>query len=75
MKFAIRVEEIIGRTIIVKAEDLIEAIEKVEEAVSNGTILLDGIEDFCERNVCPSGTFGDGVVPDGVDVSWYEHLE
>lgn len=75
MKFAIRVEEIIGRTIIVEAEDLEEAIERVEEAANNDEIFLDGIEDFVERIVKPSDNFKDGVVPDGVNVSFYEHLK
>ena len=43
MKFAIRVEEVIGRTIIVEAEDLEEAVENVEEACNNDNIFLDGI--------------------------------
>ena len=75
MKFAIRVEEIIGRTIIVEAEDIEEAIEKVEVAANNDDILLDGIEDFVERNVYPSDVFKNGVVPKGRDVSYYEHLK
>ena len=75
MKFAIRVEEVIGRTIIVEADDLEEAIEKVEEAANNDEIFLDGIEDFVERIVKPSDNFKDGIVPDGTNVSFYEHLK
>lgn len=75
MKYAIRVEEVIGRTIIVEAEDLEEAIEKVEDACNNDEILLDGMEDFVERNVYPSNNFNNGIVPDGKDVSFYEHLK
>ena len=75
MKFAIRVEEVIGRTIIVEAEDLEEAVEKVEEACNNDDIFLDGIEDFVERNVFPSDNFKNGIVEDGRDVSFYEHLK
>jgi hypothetical protein len=75
MKFAIRVEEVIGRTIIVEAEDIEEAIERVEEACNNDEIFLDGIEDFVERNVYPSDNFKNGIVPDGRDVSFYEHLK
>ncbi len=74
MKFAIRIEEVIGRTIIVEAEDLEEAIERVEEAANNDEFILDGIEDFVERNVYPSDNFKHGIVPDGQDVSFYEHL-
>ena len=75
MKYAIRVEEVIGRTIIVEAEDIEEAIERVEEACNNDEIFLDGIEDFVERNVYPSDNFNDGIVEDGRDVSFYEHLK
>lgn len=74
MKFAIRVEEVIGRTIIVEADDLEEAIERVEEAANNDEIFLDGIEDFVERIVKPSDNFKGGIVPDGANVSFYEHL-
>lgn len=74
MKYAIRVEEIIGRTIIVEAENLDDAIEMVEDAANNDVILLDGMEDFLEREVKPSDVFEGGVVPDGRDVSFYEHL-
>ena len=74
MKFAIRIEEIIGRTIIVEAEDLEQATERVEEACNNGEIFLDGIEDFVGRKVYPSDNFTNGIVPKGKDVSFYEHL-
>ena len=74
MKYAIRVEETIGRTIIVEAENLIEAIGIVEDAANNDEILLDGIEDFVGREVKPSDVFEGGIVPDGRDVSFYEHL-
>lgn len=75
MKYAIRVEEVIGRTIIVEAEDIEEAIERVEEACNNDEIFLDGIEDFVERNVHPSDNFENGIVPEDRDVSFYEHLK
>lgn len=75
MKFAIRVEEVIGRTIIVEAEDVEEAIERVEAACNSDDIFLDGMEDFVERNVRPSDLFEGGVVPVGRDVSYYEHLK
>ena len=74
MKFAIRVEEILARTVIVEAEDLEEAIEKVEDACNCDEIYLDA-DDFFERNVQPSENFKDGIVPDGRDVSFYEHLK
>lgn len=75
MKFAIRIEEIIGKTVIVEAEDIEEAIERVEEACNNDEIFLDGIEDFVERNVHPSNRFENGIVPEDRDVSFYEHLK
>lgn len=74
MKYAIRVEETIGKTIIVEADDLEEAIERVEEACNNDEIFLDGCEDFVERNVKPSEYFKNGIVPKETDVSYYEHL-
>ena len=74
MKYAIRVEETIGRTIIVEAENIEDAIEMVEDAANNDKILLDGIEDFVGREVKPSDVFEGGIVPDDRDVSYYEHL-
>ena len=74
MKFAIRVEEILARTVIVEAYDLEDAIYKVEEACNCDEICLD-VDDFFERNVHPSESFKDGIVSDGRDVSFYEHLK
>ena len=74
MKYAIRIEEIIAKTVIVEADDLDEAIEKVEAACNDDIIFLDGIEDFVERNVFPSEYFKNGIVSDERDVSYYEHL-
>lgn len=74
MKFAIRIEEILARTVIVEADDLEEAIEKVEEACNCDEIYLDA-DDFFERSVHPSENFDGGIVLDGRDVSFYEHLK
>lgn len=74
MKYAIRIEEIIAKTVIVEADDLDEAIEKVEAACNDDIIFLDGIEDFVERNVFPSEYFKNGIVSNERDVSYYEHL-
>ena len=74
MKYAIRIEEVIGKTVIVEANDLEEAIEKVEDACDHDIIFLDGIENFEGRNVYPSEYFKNGIVPDDRDVSYYEHL-
>lgn len=75
MKYAVRVEETIGRTIIVEAEDLCDAIEIVEKAVNDNEILLDWVKDFVYRDIGPSAVFEGGVVPDDRDVSHYEHLK
>ena len=74
MKFAIRIEEVIGRTVIVEAENLEVAIKKVEEAADNGEFLLDDVEDFVSREVKPSDVFENGIVPEDRDVSYYEHI-
>lgn len=74
MKYAIRVEETLGRTIIVDAEDLLEAIQKVEDACNDGEISL-GFDDFDSREVTPSKWFKNGIISDNEDVSFYEHLE
>lgn len=74
MKFAIRIEEIIGKTVIVEAENLEEAIEKVENAANNGEFMLDDVEDFVSREVKPSDVFKNGIVPKDIDVSYYEHI-
>lgn len=73
MRFAIRVEEVLGRTFIVNADDLEEAIEKVERCVELGDINLD-YDDFCDRSIEPSSTFDNGVVPDERDVSYYDSI-
>ena len=41
MRFGIKVEEILSRTVIVEAEDLDKAMEKVREAVKSSEIILD----------------------------------
>lgn len=73
-KFGISVREILKRTVIVEAENLEEAIAKVENAVSRDEILLDA-DDYDERNISPSEYWKDGKIPEGEDVSFYSHLE
>ena len=73
--YAIRAEEIIGRTLLVKAKNLEEALEKMQDAITSDKLILDPVEDFCDRNIMPSTRFKDGLVPEGVDVSYYEKLE
>lgn len=40
VKFAIRITETLARTVIVDSDDLDEAIQKVEKAVSDDKIIL-----------------------------------
>lgn len=72
-KYAIRVEEIIGRTFIVEAESKDDAVQKITNAVENSEISLSAIDDFSERTIAPSENFEDGLVPENRDVSFYEH--
>ena len=75
MKRAIRVKEILARTIIVEdAENLEEAINKVQDAYNNRKIVL-SYDDYYETEIIPSDAFeAEGVVPDTRDVSYYEHF-
>lgn len=73
-RYAIRVEEVLARTIIVNDADSVEdAMCQVEEA----DIDLD-YDDYCSRDLKPSEYFHcdgiDGLVPDDEDVSDYEHI-
>lgn len=72
MKYAIRIEETLGRTVIVEAENIETAIEHIENIANNGTINLDA-EDFTTREVFPSEIFANGIVPEDRDVSFFEH--
>ena len=71
--FAITVEEVLSRTVIVDAEDVEEAIKRVEDAVDSCELILDA-DDFGGREIEPSVHWADGRVPDGADVSFYTHL-
>ena len=73
-KYAISVREILKRTVIVEAEDITQAIGKVEAAVEQDLILLD-IDDYDDREIIPSEYWDGGKVPDNEDVSYYWHLE
>ena len=69
--YAVRIEEILKRTIIVpEAESIDEAIQKVADAINRNEIILDA-DDFNERNIKPSEYFKDGLVPENEDVSFY----
>lgn len=72
-RYGISVREILKRTIIVEAENLKEAIRKVEEAVEREEIILD-VDDYDDREIVPSEYFEGGKVPEGKDVSFYWHI-
>lgn len=75
-RYGISVREILKRTVIVEADNIDAAIEKVEAAVNRDEIILDA-DDFDEREMIPSEYFGNGTgeIPIGEDVSYYYHLE
>lgn len=58
-KYGISVREILKRTVIVEAENLEEAIQKVEDAVERDEILLD-YDNYDDREIVPSEYFEDG---------------
>ncbi len=72
-QYGISVREILKRTVIVEAESLEEAIQKVEDAVEHDEIILD-VDDYDDREIVPSEYFECGKVPDGKDVSFYWHI-
>ena len=73
-KFGISVKETLKRTVIVEAENLEEAMQKVNDAVENEEIVLE-YDDYDEREIVPSENWEDGKIPDGTDVSYYWHLD
>lgn len=72
-QYGISVREILKRTVIVEAENLNEAIRKVEEAVEREEIILD-VDDYDDREIVPSEYFEGGKVQEGKDVSFYWHI-
>ena len=74
-RYAISVKETLKRTVIVEAESLNEAIQRVEDAYEQDKIILD-VDDYDETEIEPSPYFGDGSgeVPEREDVSYYWHL-
>lgn len=72
-KYAISGREILKRTVIVEAENLEEAIKKVESAVEREEIILD-VDDYDDREIIPSEYWEGGKVPEGEDVSFYWHI-
>ena len=74
-RYGISVREILKRTVIVEAENLEEAIQKVEDAVEREEIILD-VDDYDDREIVPSEYFGNGSgeVSEDEDVSFYWHI-
>lgn len=72
-QYGISVREILKRTVIVEAESIEEAIQKVEGAVEREEIILD-VDDYDNREIVPSEYFEGGEVPEGEDVSFYWHI-
>ena len=72
-RYGISVKEILKRTVIVEAETLEEAIQKVEESVEREEIILD-VDDYDDREIVPSEYWKGGKVPDGEDISFYWHI-
>lgn len=72
-QYGISVREILKRTVIVEAENIDEAIQKVEEAVECDEIILD-VDDYDDREIVPSEYWDGGKVPEDEDVSFYWHI-
>ncbi len=75
-RYGISVREILKRTVIAEADNLEEALQKVEDAVERDEILLN-MDDYDEREITPSEYFGNGTgeIPDSKDVSYYWQLD
>ena len=74
-RFAVRVREILARTIIVEGVDSYEeAVKCVWDAIEEDRLNLD-IDDYDDREVEPSQYFSSKEIPDDVDVSYYWHLD
>lgn len=71
-KYAIRVEEVLGKTIVVKADNVLEAVNKVEDAVISGEVVLD-YNDYYDRLIYTAPGFKNGIIKDE-DVSHYQHI-
>lgn len=71
--FIFKNNEILKRTVIVEAENLEEAIQKVEDAVEREEIIWD-VDDYDDREIAPSEYWKDGKVPEGEDVSFYWYI-
>lgn len=72
-QYGISVREILKRTVIVEANSLEEAMQKVEAAVERDEIILD-LDDYDDRKIVPSEYWDGGKVPDGEDVGCYWYI-
>lgn len=72
-KYGISVIEFLKKTVIVEAEDLDEAISRVEDEVEKGNIILTD-DDYSDRGIVPSKYWDGGRVPEGADVGYYWHI-
>ena len=72
-QYGISVREILKRTVIVEAENLKEAIQKVKDAVERDEIILD-VDDYDDREIIPSEYWDGGKISEGEDVSFYWHI-
>lgn len=68
--YGISVREILKRTVIVEAENLEEAIQKVEDAVKQEKIIL-SVDDYDDREIVPYEYWEDGEVPVGENIAPY----
>ena len=73
MEYAINIKETLSRTIIVEADDLCEALQNVEDAANEGKINLT-CDDSFDRDITPAEWAHEGVIPDGSNTDYYEHL-
>lgn len=73
-RYGISVREILKRTVIVEAENIDEAMQKVEAAVGRDEIILDA-DDYDDREIIPSEYWEGGKVPDNENVSYYWQLD
>lgn len=69
--YAIRIEEIIGKTVVIEAKNSKEAIRKATELYKKGNINV-GYE-LSDVEIAPSKYFGrNGIVKDNDDITYYE---
>ena len=73
-KYAVDVEEILRRTVIVEAESIEEAMDIVAEAIAYSRLVLTSA-DYCDREITLSDYWDGGKVPSDEDVSRFYHLE